>query len=65
MQLLTAYNKCTPVVISFQFSTFVSLMQHNTRYILKRSVVISFQFSTFVSLMQPRAEERLVGSGCD
>ena len=45
----TAY----PVVISFQFSTFVSLMQPSTRIQLEEFVVISFQFSTFVSLMQP------------
>ena len=40
------------VVISFQFSTFVSLMQLLTAEEAIASVVISFQFSTFVSLMQ-------------
>ena len=41
------------VVISFQFSTFVSLMQLEPNSIRANLVVISFQFSTFVSLMQP------------
>ena len=40
------------VVISFQFSTFVSLMQLVASLPLLKVVVISFQFSTFVSLMQ-------------
>ena len=40
------------VVISFQFSTFVSLMQRLFPNTAPRLVVISFQFSTFVSLMQ-------------
>ena len=40
------------VVISFQFSTFVSLMQRKAFFELEGAVVISFQFSTFVSLMQ-------------
>ena len=40
------------VVISFQFSTFVSLMQPRILALLAEAVVISFQFSTFVSLMQ-------------
>ena len=41
------------VVISFQFSTFVSLMQLKYFALPLYCVVISFQFSTFVSLMQP------------
>ena len=42
------------VVISFQFSTFASLMQpYNDLSAYENSVVISFQFSTFASLMQP------------
>ena len=40
------------VVISFQFSTFVSLMQLELINNITKDVVISFQFSTFVSLMQ-------------
>ena len=40
------------VVISFQFSTFASLMQPTSENYLVKAVVISFQFSTFASLMQ-------------
>ena len=42
------------VVISFQFSIFVSLMQQSEVCHFSVIVVISFQFSTFVSLMQPQ-----------
>ena len=47
------------VVISFQFSTFVSLMQPPRGQVLDYNVVISFQFSTFVSLMQLISHRRL------
>ena len=53
----------TVVVISFQFSTFVSLMQRLADGNIVSCVVISFQFSTFVSLMQrlaPSFEESFV-----
>ena len=53
------------VVISFQFSTFVSLMQPTPSALYSVSVVISFQFSTFVSLMQLLSLGRLSAYGCD
>ena len=54
-----------PVVISFQFSTFVSLMQLVYQDVLLGGVVISFQFSTFVSLMQPLVMLLMSSIGCD
>ena len=53
------------VVISFQFSTFVSLMQHSAYEDYLKTVVISFQFSTFVSLMQPYLRLYLLTYSCD
>ena len=53
------------VVISFQFSTFVSLMQLAGGALYKREVVISFQFSTFVSLMQLFISSTFLLDGCD
>ena len=52
-------------MISFQFSTFVSLMQHLLGYMETKTVVISFQFSTFVSLMQLTVDEDEAPLGCD
>ena len=53
------------VVISFQFSTFVSLMQQDRASLVGASVVISFQFSTFVSLMQLDQVNNLRLNSCD
>ena len=53
------------VVISFQFSTFVSLMQPLSCIDIPRIVVISFQFSTFVSLMQPSSDDEEDDECCD
>ena len=52
MQLIIDLYSIPIVVISFQFSTFVSLMQLFKASPELAIVVISFQFSTFVSLMQ-------------
>ena len=59
MQLLGDLNGLDAVVISFQFSTFVSLMQLLSDLNGLNAVVISFQFSTFVSLMQLISHRRL------
>ena len=59
MQPWMIFLQSSKVVISFQFSTFVLLMQ---LYYGKTSlvyVVISFQFSTFVLLMQLISHSRL------
>ena len=53
------------VVISFQFSTFVSLMQLAVCLGFCLLVVISFQFSTFVSLMQRERYGSVLGVCCD
>ena len=53
------------VVISFQFSTFVSLMQLELINNITKDVVISFQFSTFVSLMQPLITLSVGAKRCD
>ena len=53
------------VVISFQFSTFVSLMQRDKPKDGDKEVVISFQFSTFVSLMQLESLLTLDELRCD
>ena len=53
------------VVISFQFSTFVSLMQPGVAIFSVRIVVISFQFSTFVSLMQRTLASPSSRTRCD
>ena len=65
MQLLGDLNGLNSVVISFQFSTFVSLMQHYRELDDCTLVVISFQFSTFVSLMQHLRNIYIRGGSCD
>ena len=65
MQLKFDYKEDEYVVISFQFSTFVSLMQQNETLWVGKIVVISFQFSTFVSLMQPKVSRPVVVASCD
>ena len=59
MQPISNIVYVVAVVISFQFSTFVSLMQLFRCGVLYPLVVISFQFSTFVSLMQLISYSRL------
>ena len=65
MQLPRYYEYKASVVISFQFSAFVSLMQPTLDQRMLLRVVISFQFCTFVSLMQLMHTFKTSREGCD